>query len=104
MSREDLTKQVNIGLNAQRLLKDDLLAGIMFSKKNHACESFMSTAIGEDRKRLELWHTVQGVLSLERELLQLVDSGKMAEDELRLLDSSDQLAPTMAHNIFQGDA
>lgn len=103
MNREQLTTQVNIGKNAERLLADELLSGLIFSKKNSACEAFMSTLAGDDSRRTELWRSVQGIIDIERELIALVDSGNIAKDQLNLLDEEDRLTETNVHNFFNGD-
>jgi predicted lipoprotein len=100
--RETLTLAVSVGMNAARLLNDELLRGLFASKKSHACEMFMLSSADDDKRRAELWRSVQGVISIERELQALVDSGTMAADSLKLLDERDQLQnANSAHNFLR---
>lgn len=100
--RETLALAVSVGMNAARLLNDELLRGLFASKKNHACEMFMTSGADDDKRRAELWRSVQGVISIERELQALVDSGNMAADSLKLLDERDQLQnANSAHNFLR---
>lgn len=93
---------ISVGMNAQRLLSDELLNGLFNSKKAYACEAFMSTAADDDARRAELWRSVQGVLSIEQELRALVDSGIMASDSLKLLEDGERLQnPNGAHNFLR---
>lgn len=100
--RETLTLAVSVGMNAARLLNDELLRGLFASKKSHACEMFMLSSADDDKRRAELWRSIQGVISIERELQALVDSGTMAADSLKLLDERDQLQnANSAHNFLR---
>lgn len=101
VSRETLTAQVNIGLNAQKLLKDELLSSIFFSKKNYACQSFMETSANDDKARRELWQQVQGVIAIETELQQLIESGNLAKEQLDVIGNEQPNASI--HNFFEAN-
>ena len=101
-SDTDLVRAVNIGENAARLLSDDLLSGLIFSKKNQACETFLSTSENDDKKRRELWQSAQGIIAIEQELQALVESGRIAKQELTK-EESDDSADTTIHNFLMGD-
>ena len=103
-SKEDLNKAISIGINAERLLGDELLSSVFFSIKNSSCESFMRTNIADDKKRKELWQDVQGVIRIEQELQQLVETGRMAQDQLNLLASQDQLIDSPHSPFTEGNA
>lgn len=98
INKEELSNQVMIGIEAQKLLSNNLLSSLFMSKKNHACTMFMESKRGDDKGRHELWQSVQGVLSIERELQDLVDGGNMSQ---KLLEEADRLAQTNnPHNSF----
>ncbi len=91
INKEELSNQVLIGIEAQKLLSNNLLSSLFVSKKNHACTMFMESKRADDKGRHELWQSVQGVLSIERELQGLVEGGNIAQ---KLLEDADQLAET----------
>lgn len=97
-SKEELNQAIAVGIQAQELLSNKLLSSLILSKKNHACEMFMRTNRGADKERTELWHSVQGVISFEQELQQLVDNGNIAKN---LLMEQDQSINTNVHSPFK---
>lgn len=101
MNREELTTQVNIGINAEKLLNDELLSGLFFSRKNQACQSFMETSANDDKARRDLWQSVQGALAIEQELHQLVESGILARDQLKSMEEADNDSDASVHNFFE---
>ena len=102
-SDTDLVRAVNIGENAAKLLKDELLSGLIFSKKNQACETFLATTENDDKKRRELWQSAQGIISIEQELQALVESGKIAKQELKHLEQAAESDSAIIHNFLKGD-
>ena len=97
-SKEELNQAITVGIQAQELLNNKLLSSLILSKKNHACEMFMRTNRGADKERTELWHSVQGVISFEQELQQLVDNGNIAKN---LLMEQDQSISANVHSPFK---
>ena len=98
-TKEQLNQAISTGMQAQRLLKDDLLSALIFGKKNHVCESFMLTNAGDDKKRKELWQEAQGYIAIERELQLLVENGMMAQKELE--ETGDTVQFNNPHNPFE---
>jgi hypothetical protein len=80
--RARLSEIVSVGIEAEALLNNKLMASLIFSKKNAACESFLSTKINDDSSRKIAWHDAQAVITFERELQQLVENGYNAKQEL----------------------
>lgn len=97
--KEELRQAVSVGIDAQALLSNKLLSSIFYSRKNSACEAFMRTNDAQDKQRKELWQSVQGVIAIERELQELVKTGKIAEE---LLSGSNELKKTNVHSPFEG--
>lgn len=85
--RISLEQMVSTGIDAQNLLNNKLLSSLIYSKKNAACEAFMSTNINDDQGRKKLWHDAQAVITFERELQQLVEAGNIAKTQLDFLDN-----------------
>ena len=85
--RAELAVRMGVGIEAQKLLDNELLSSLIYSKKNAACTAFMSTNHSDDKRRKELWHDAQSVIAFELELQQLVDAGNMAQN---LLEEADQ--------------
>lgn len=88
--RARLSEIVSVGIEAEALLSNKLMASLIFSKKNAACESFLSTKINDDSSRKIAWHDAQAVITFERELQQLVDNGYNAKQELDDADNHSQ--------------
>lgn len=80
--RARLSEIVSVGIEAESLLNNKLMASLIFSKKNAACESFLRTKINEDSSRKMAWHEAQAVITFERELQQLIENGYNAKQEL----------------------
>ena len=85
MNSEDkarLSEIVSVGIEAESLLNNKLMASLIFSKKNAACEAFLCTKMNDDARRKIAWHEAQAAITFERELQQLVENGYNAKKEL----------------------
>lgn len=85
--RARLSEIVSVGIEAETLLNNKLMASLIFSKKNAACESFLSTKMNDDSSRKMAWHEAQAIITFERELQQLVENGYNAKQELDAAES-----------------
>jgi|GEM_PF-7068132 len=99
-NKEELYKIITIGNQAKKLLSDELLSGLFYSRKNQACESFVNTNESDDKKRRQLWQQVQGVIAIEQELQGLIESGKIASEELDSLENLNESGES-PHNFIK---
>lgn len=87
-NKEQLHRDITLGIQAEKLMRDDLLVALIFDMKNEACEGFMHTAMDDDLNRSKYWHNVQGAIRLESKLQQLIETGRMAKEQLDTLESA----------------
>lgn len=84
-------QDVETARQAEELLRNSLLISLIFTRKNQACEAFMSTNRCDDKGRLDAWQKAQAATAIESDLQELVNRGNIAKT---LLAEDDQLPKT----------
>jgi len=82
LEQGDLQKEQTQSNKAKQLLENDLLKAAFIKLKALYSESLFNTGAAETETREKLWLAYQMVGKVEQNLLEMIDTGKLASKQL----------------------
>tara|TARA_R100000231_G_scaffold125165_1_gene95485 strand:+ start:129 stop:383 length:255 start_codon:yes stop_codon:yes gene_type:complete len=79
----DKETQIKDGRRAKEILEDPLLIKSYEVIQNDTFQKWIRTDIEETNKREALYHSIRGTLTSQSVLVNTMESGKLAEEELK---------------------
>lgn len=74
----DKQQIIDQGYHAKRLLEDDVLLGAFEQVEHDIYTEWRTSAVGDDKARSDLFHTLKGLERLKARLQAILDAGVLA--------------------------